>query len=132
MSKNDDKRREIFNLYSQQWELLKNHNLLIGINQKYVGNYVCPICLRHFSPKDLDQSLPNPLTLEDAPPKSLGGKANTLTCKVCNNTTGSKIDSHLSVRLNELDQKRFLPNTEANVKVKMGNRRRTRSYESEC
>jgi hypothetical protein len=120
MSATDNKRRQIFNVYTQQWELLKQHNFLMGYNQKYVSNYICPICLRHFSPKDLDQSLANPLTLEDAPPKALGGKANTLTCKECNNTLGSKIDSHLSIRLNEMDQRKFLPGTEAKVKVKMG------------
>lgn len=120
MNPTEKRRAEIFKRFSQQWEILKQNNLLLGYNQKYVDNYICPICLEHFSPKDLDQSLPNPLTLEDAPPKSLGGKANTLTCKKCNNTLGSQIDSHLHYRLNELDKKKFLPNTEAKVKVKMG------------
>jgi len=54
----------------------------------------------------------NFLTLEDAPPKSLGGKANTLTCKKCNNEAGKKIDFHLAERMKELDNKLFLPNTE--------------------
>ena len=120
MNQNEKRRAEIFKRFSQQWEILKQNNLLLGYNQKYVGNYICPICLEHFSPKDLNQELPNPLTLEDAPPKSLGGSANTLTCKKCNNTLGTQIDSHLHYRLNELDKKKFLPNTEAMVKVKMG------------
>lgn len=122
MNQNEKKRAQIFNKFSQQWEILKQNNLLRGYSQKYVGNYICPICLEHFSPKDLNQKLPNPLTLEDAPPKSLGGKANTLTCKKCNNNLGTQIDSHLHYRLNEIDKKKFLPNTESKVKVKMGDK----------
>lgn len=38
----------------------------------------------------------DPLTLEDAPPKSLGGKAHILTCKSCNNNRGHDIDAELA------------------------------------
>ncbi|MDD4438113.1 MAG: HNH endonuclease [Tissierellia bacterium] len=41
--------------------------------------------------------------MEDAPPKSLGGKANTLTCKTCNSKCGHEIDFHLTERLLEID-----------------------------
>jgi len=105
MNQADKKRLSIFKLFSSNWDYLKQKNLLLGFNQKYVGNYVCPVCLDHFSPKDLNQKLPNPLTLEDAPPKSLGGAQIALTCRSCNNNMGTDLDWHLKDRMNELDFK---------------------------
>ncbi|HMG14037.1 MAG TPA: hypothetical protein VK590_01250 [Saprospiraceae bacterium] len=116
---NNLKRSEIFKRYSHQWELLKQNNLLIGIPQKYVGNYICPICLGHFSPGDLDQkNRSNPLTLEHTPPENVGGKANILTCRSCNNAAGTQLENHLKIRLDEMANKRFLPNVETPVKIK--------------
>ena len=48
------------------------------------------------------------MTLEDAPPKSLGGKATVLTCRKCNNACGHQIDHHLTSKLTELDRKKFM------------------------
>ncbi|WP_431242101.1 hypothetical protein ACQ9BO_19500 [Flavobacterium sp. P21] len=45
----------------------------------------------------------NPLSLEDAPPKSLGGSQIVLTCERCNNGMGKDIDWHLTESLNEMD-----------------------------
>lgn len=45
---------------------------------------VCPICLD-----------PDPGTREDLPPISMGGDVLAYTCKLCNNTLGSRIDNHL-------------------------------------
>lgn len=118
MKSGEIQREVIFKFYSDNLSLLKENNFLPTVTPKFVGTYICPLCLEHFSPKDLDTSLPNFLTLEDAPPKSLGGKANVLTCKNCNNTCGYKIDFHLTERLRELDSRAFLPNTETKVKVK--------------
>jgi hypothetical protein len=115
MSKAAKKRLRIFNAYVGQLKILHKNGQL---DSRYtIDKYICPLCLDAFSLDDLDQTLPNPLTLEDAPPKSLGGKANTLTCKSCNNTMGKEIDSHLTLRLNELDKKSFLPNTSSKVKI---------------
>jgi hypothetical protein len=68
--------------------------------------------LEHFCEADLDQRKNNPLTLEDAPPKSLGGKANVLTCKACNNKCGAAVDYHLSQQMTELDQRERRPGIE--------------------
>jgi len=113
MSKTEDKRQRIFDTYKA------NLNLLIDIGsvKGKKDRYICPICLKPHN--DLTEA--DPPTLEDAPPKSLGGKANTLTCKSCNNTAGHKIDFHLAERLRELDNAQFLPGTEMNVKIKIGN-----------
>ncbi len=112
MSKGQDKRQAIFEKY------VTNRNLLIAnaLIDCDTDTYLCPICCKpHKSINEVD-----PLTLEDAPPKSLGGKANTLTCKSCNNTCGHKIDFHLTERLRELDNAKFLPNTTSKVKIKIG------------
>ncbi len=56
--------------------------------------YICPLCRRPFLRSALYDGL---LTFEDAPPKSYGGKPVALTCKRCNNSLGSFLDSNLSV-----------------------------------
>lgn len=117
MSSDNEQRREtIFNRYAGHLQVLAKEGI---VNPAFAGKnlYICPMCLAEFpSPNEGD----NPLTLEDAPPKSLGGKAHVLTCKKCNNTAGSKIDFHLAERLNEIDSKKFLPGTELKVKIKIG------------
>jgi hypothetical protein len=118
MGKSEDKRKRIFDRYSSQLHGLQIQSLLPKKHQhlKFVKTYVCPVCLTHFSPKDLETHLSNFLTLEDAPQKSLGGKANTLTCKRCNNTCGREIDFHLVERMFEQDRRKFLPNTKGQGK----------------
>lgn len=109
MSKKHEKREKLFTKYQQNLELLVENNLI----SEETGIYICPICLKqhkHLNEKD-------PLTLEDAPPKVLGGRANILTCKSCNNKCGYLIDSHLAKRMNEIDQKKLLPNTSVKVKT---------------
>lgn len=54
--------------------------------------YICPICLRCFSIDAINQKCDNPLTIEDLPPKSVGGNPKILTCKQCNNQSGHSLD----------------------------------------
>lgn len=112
MSRGNDKRQRIFDIYVANRNLLIDNNLITG--DKNV--YLCPICEEPYSGIDGK----NPLTLEHAPPGSLGGKAKVLTCGACNNSAGKDIDFHLTERLRELDSASFLPNTETKVKIKMG------------
>ena len=112
MSKGQEKRQLIFEKYITNRNLLIDNKLIDGERDIYI----CPICTKHHKVIDSENSL----TLEDAPPKSLGGKANTLTCKSCNNTCGHNIDFHLTERLRELDNAKFLPNTDTKVKIKIG------------
>lgn len=44
--------------------------------------------------------MPGKGTREDVPPKALGGTVLTNTCARCNNALGSKIDKHLTMRVN--------------------------------
>jgi len=110
MATGHKKRKLLFDKFSKQLHDLVDQGLL-DIELKHEETYICPLCLNQFSQEDLDTSKENFLTLEDAPPKSLGGNANTLSCKKCNNEFGHEIDYHLTERLNELDLHSFLPNT---------------------
>jgi hypothetical protein len=61
-----------------------------AIAPNYRGRgYACPICLR-ISPSDAT------LTVEDVPPKSVGGRPLILTCKSCNDAAGATLDWHWS------------------------------------
>ena len=55
------------------------------------GNTMCPICLAPFTRSDAVAG--TEVTLEHAPPKSLGGRVLCLTCASCNNKA-SLIDQH--------------------------------------
>src|SRR5690349_10100056 len=112
-----ERRRRIFEVYSKQLHGLVDSGILTDISLPYDQTYLCPICLRPFSVDDILDSAPNMLTLEDAPPKSLGGHASVLTCKSCNSRSGHEIDFHLTERLIEIDARAFLPNTTMKVKV---------------
>jgi len=105
MSKGKLKRKILLNVYSENLAFLIKNEKISDIPFKENNKYVCPICLNHFSEDDLENTSNNPLTLEDSPPKSLGGSQIVLTCASCNNTMGRDIDWHLSERLNELDFK---------------------------
>lgn len=116
MAKGKTIRQILFVKYSNQLHRLVELKLY-DIDLKFEKTFICPICLKQFSENDLDTTLENYLTLEDSPPKSLGGKANTLTCKKCNNEFGHKIDFHLVEKLNELGVKSFLPNTGSKASI---------------
>lgn len=59
----------------------------------------CPLCLAEFSLADIAD-----LSREHVIPSSLGGKMETLTCKRrCNNTHGSRLDSHLINAMRAMD-----------------------------
>lgn len=58
--------------------------------------YFCPICGRGFSEKS---AISGELTLEDVPPRNMGGKGLLLTCEGCNSKAGHKIDYHIKSQL---------------------------------
>jgi len=111
LSKGEKRRRALFSKY------VSNLNLLVegGYLDADRDVFICPICLGEH---DSTQGV-NPLTLEDAPPKSLGGKANTLTCKSCNNGAGAKIDLHLTHRMEEMERDLFLPGSSVKCQIRI-------------
>ena len=60
--------------------------------------YVCPLCGRLFTAESADQ-----LSVEHAPPRSVGGRPVALTCRDCNSAAGSTVDRHLRSHENVLD-----------------------------
>lgn len=52
--------------------------------------YPCPVCLAPFT---LDALADKRLSAEHVPPKSVGGSELLLTCRVCNNSAGTKLDA---------------------------------------
>jgi len=89
------KRREkIYNIFSKNLELLKNHPKFDLKGEKTSG-YICPLCHKIFDKNGLSKEYDDYLTLEDVPPKKLGGNVKLLTCKPCNNEQGSSLDKHL-------------------------------------
>lgn len=101
-----NQREQLFNDFSKQLLILKSKGL---ITREFINDepYICPICDREFTRADLDTTLPNHLTLEDTPPKSLGGKPIVLTCKECNNTCGTQVDVHLVNAMKRYELKNF-------------------------
>ncbi|MGB3467748.1 MAG: hypothetical protein WBA74_20850, partial [Cyclobacteriaceae bacterium] len=64
-----------------------------------------PLCFEPFTKISLNSDSTNQLTLEDVPPKSLGGNPKVLTCKNCNSFSGSELDVHILNHLLSLDAK---------------------------
>jgi hypothetical protein len=62
--------------------------------------FACPICLRLFDRGALEAS---EVTEEHVVPSSLGGRIVTLTCRECNSTAGSTLESQLVRRLERDD-----------------------------
>ncbi|MGH2664843.1 HNH endonuclease [Flavobacterium sp.] len=107
------KKRILFDIYSNNLSDFKTNLKPNKIIPTEIGLY-CPLCTQYYGEDKYEQ-----LTLEHNPPNSLGGKDNILTCKQCNNSSGSKIDSEILLALNELDLMGFKPN--ASLKTRLYN-----------
>ncbi len=94
MTKSAEKRKRLFDIYSQNWV---HYSTYLNLPDSWVNKkiYACPMCLSAFDESGLDQTLEHKLTLEDVPPKKLGGKPVILTCNKCNNQSGTGLDAHL-------------------------------------
>lgn len=130
MNKSRHIKQKLFNLYSQNLEWVKEHPS-ISFEPDFSNAYICPLCFDAFFQKDLDNSVPNPLTLEDIPPVSLGGKPLALTCKKCNSISGHELDVHLLNRLLEIDTQMFLPNSKSKVTYELNGNKVNGMFEVE-
>lgn len=54
--------------------------------------YVCPLCIHVCSGGEIAA---RELTLDDVPPKSVGGRPLVLTCRRCNSRAGHGLDVHM-------------------------------------
>lgn len=114
MSKKRKNKEKIFDVYSQNFAFVKKHPQ-VTIGPDILNNYMCPLCLNGFTKEDLSDKVENHLTVEDVPPKSMGGKPIILTCKNCNSTAGHQLDAHLLHILEDESFKIFNPNSKADV-----------------
>lgn len=57
--------------------------------------YACPCCLGLYAREAVASRV---LTIEDVPPKALGGRPMLLTCRMCNNDAGSQLDAHAAMQ----------------------------------
>tara|TARA_R110002020_G_scaffold454356_1_gene669752 strand:+ start:605 stop:1573 length:969 start_codon:yes stop_codon:yes gene_type:complete len=86
-----------FHAFSKNLDLvLKASNPKIHIKPWFEeGNYICPIGFTLHSLKGLSDEFDDQLTIEHAPPKSMGGKACCLVRKDINNKSGHTSDKML-------------------------------------
>ncbi len=84
-----DKKARKLKLFNQGSAALEN------LNPEWQGLYACPICERAFTVDALESG---DLTLEHAPPKSVGGRDITLTCQQCNSGAGHTVDAQVRRR----------------------------------
>jgi hypothetical protein len=87
---NKDKRLNVFRYGSKAIARYQNGDSSI---------YYCPICQLGYYEESAIKG--DELTLEDVPPKSIGGKPILLTCRKCNSSAGYTIDAAMANR-NEL------------------------------
>lgn len=98
VSKRSKERLRLYNIFSENLNAIKKESF-IQLDPDIPNSFICPLCIRCFSANELDQTRNNCLTLEDVPPKKLGGKPLTLTCKECNNQAGTLLDVSLKKKL---------------------------------
>jgi hypothetical protein len=125
MTKQYEKRKSIFEKYSKNlFRLLETSEFMLWVDlngKKQIADfpvYICPLCLKGHVLNSIEGDNPS-LTLEHAPPKGLGGSAEILTCKSCNNTSGHSMDIAI---YRQLDAEPFLkanPNSSVPVKYKI-------------
>ena len=84
------------------------------------GSYGCPLCLKAYPREALEARF---LTLEHAPPKSLGGSSvKLLTCKPCNSQAGSQVDHEMQAREYMFDVVRGTLPRSAELRIDAGGR----------
>jgi hypothetical protein len=85
-----DKRNGLF------WELAADYQ---RFRPEAVDTIACPLCLTEYRLADIAD-----LSREHVVPSKLGGRSETLTCRrKCNNTHGSRLDSHLINAMRAMD-----------------------------
>jgi hypothetical protein len=77
------------------WQLAADYKKTSAKSESIVP---CPLCLTGFNLANVAE-----LTCEHIVPSKLGGRSQTLTCRKCNNTHGSYLDSQLINLMKSLD-----------------------------
>ena len=122
MSNNYGRRKRLFDLFSTNLELVMKQNG-VDYDDKLSGGMLCPICVEPFFETNLKDNGQNFLTLEDVPPKAVGGSVLTLTCKRCNSKGGHEIDHHLSKKIDETDFSKFPKGSETKASFEVNGKK---------
>ena len=126
-----DIRGKIYNAYANNLALVAGRykvqfGLDAGTGPEIVDYpiYVCPMCIKGFKKESLIQENQNPLTIEDLPPKSVGGNPKILTCKECNSKSGHLFDHLIIGSLKTESFLKRIPNSEiaSAITLKEGSR----------
>lgn len=115
------RREQIYEIFSNNLDLLKNYPKF-NLNGEKTAGYICPLCFKIFDKNGLSTEYDDHLTLEDVPPKTLGGNVKLLTCKICNNEQGSSLDKHLKEQLLTKDFLSGEPDVKRKAKFNVDNR----------
>lgn len=109
------KRLQLLNSCVKQIESL-SWKTLDGEQVQIKDIFICPLCLDVIYLSRLkEEELNHVISLEDVPPKSIGGKPILVTCKKCNNKCGHDIDVYLR---NELIYREDIKSTKGrNAKI---------------
>lgn len=82
--------------------------------------YPCPICLTPFT---IEAVADKRLSAEHVPPKSVGGRELLLTCKVCNNSAGTKLDADTKTKEDIRIAMAGMPGRPHRIKAQVGDLR---------
>lgn len=99
------KKEALFRKFSQNLKHVAA-GLNFRLDKQYKEDaYLCPLSFKVFDRRGLNEEYTDQLTLEDVPPKSLGGKGICLTSKINNSRAGHTFDN---VLLKHLEDQNFL------------------------
>lgn len=120
-------RERLFDTYSQNLKMVIEQGKL-PINHPF-PLYICPLCKGIF-PREaiLSQDGQSLLTVEHIPPKAVGAKKISLTCKACNNNHGSRLDSHFHLKLQGGKFLSMTPGGKMPAEFKVNNKISTRGH----
>jgi hypothetical protein len=93
ISREARQRHVLFNRGADAIERIRPDVLMRAFPAGVPRLYFCPQCLGGFPIEAVDH--PGGLTLDHAPPKSVGGRKIVLTCWRCNNDSGRRLDSEM-------------------------------------
>lgn len=106
ISKRQRRRLALFDLYSAN---------LAWYAPNWAGHFACPLCLRLFSKEACTGEI---LTIDHIVTGAVGGRAVTLTCKACNDRSGSGAEASLVGKLDVEDKLRGKSTTPLSVDLR--------------
>ena len=117
-----EKCRRLFETYSRNLGAVKKHPW-VHLEPDVEDVFLCPQCFCYFTREEVlaGENVEASVTLEHVPPKALGGRRLTLTCKKCNDWSGSDLDSHLINKLKSDEFLRRIPGAPVDAKLSLKN-----------